>query len=336
MKYTVMGRTGLRVSKLCLGTFNFGERNDEKEAFRIMDAALDAGITFFDTANEYGGDGHRGLSEEIIGNWFVSRGTRRKIVLATKVYSIAEDPDDGPNEDHCLSTFKIRRHLENSLRRLKTDHIELYQMHHVDRSVSWDELYDVFASLFYQGKFDYLGASNFAGWDLMEAQAKAKERHFLGIVCDQEKYNLLSRLPELELLPAAEHCGMGVITYSPLNYGMLAGERLKTGANSRRDFLKTELPKYQQYWTNEVRLLEARMSEYSQLCADIGASEACVALAWIMSNPVVTAPIIGPRTLEQFEALLPAVELKLSDDVLKKLDELFPGPGGSAPEAYAW
>jgi aryl-alcohol dehydrogenase-like predicted oxidoreductase len=336
MKYTTLGRTGVKVSKLCLGTMNFGRATDEKESFKIMDAALDAGIMFFDTANEYGGDGHRGLSEEIIGNWFAARGNRRKVVLATKVYSFAEDPDDGPNEGHGLSTFKIRRHLENSLRRLKTDHLELYQMHHVDRDVTWDELYDVFVSLFNQGKFDYLGASNFAGWDLVIAQAKAKERNFLGLVCDQEKYNLLSRKPELELLPAAKHCGIGVITYSPLNYGILGGNKLKSDGNSRRDFLKTALPKYSRYWAEAVRLLESRMDEYIELCADIGASEACVALAWILSNPIITAPIIGPRTLEQLQAMLPAVDLQLSSDVLEKLDELFPGPGGAAPEAYAW
>lgn len=197
MKYSYLGKSGLKVSQLCLGTMNFGPETEEKEAFRIMDAALDAGINFFDTANVYGGQDRRGWTEEIIGRWFQQGGGRReKVVLATKVYNDMFDEQDGPNSGSGLSAYKIRRHFEGSLRRLQTDHIELYQMHHIDRNVSWDELWGAFEILVSQGKADYIGSSNFAGWHIAAAQAKAKERHFLGLVSEQHLYNLLERTPE--------------------------------------------------------------------------------------------------------------------------------------------
>jgi aryl-alcohol dehydrogenase-like predicted oxidoreductase len=298
MEYAYLGRTGLKVSRLCLGTMNFGPETEESAAFRIMDAALDAGINFFDTANVYGGPGHRGWTEEIIGRWFAQGGGRReKVVLATKVYNVMEDPLDGPNEGHGLSAYKIRRHLEGSLRRLQTDHIELYQMHHIERHAPWDEIWGAFETAIGQGKVGYIGASNFAGWHLAVAQAAAKERHFLGLVSEQHKYNLLCREPELEVLPAAEAHGIGVIPWSPL-----AGE------------------------------LEA----FAALCAELGEHQDTVAIAWLLANPAVTAPIIGPRTLGQFEDSLRTVELKLSSDVLNRIHGIFPGPGKPAPEAYAW
>ncbi|WP_248930096.1 aldo/keto reductase [Paenibacillus hamazuiensis] len=326
MEYAYLGKSGLKVSRLCLGTMNFGVDTDEKEAYRIMDAALDAGVNFFDTANVYGGPGARGKTEEIIGRWFAQGGGRReKVVLATKVYGDMEDPNDGPNAPRGLSAYKIRRHLEASLRRLQTDHIELYQMHHVDRNVSWDELWNAFQTHIAQGKISYVGASNFAGRDLVKAQYEAKARHFLGLVSEQHKYSLLCRLPELEVLPAAEEHGIGVIAWSPLDGGLLGGNALNPaqGSRSARSVERVERHRGQ---------LEA----FGKLCRELGESEANVALAWTLVHPAMTAPIIGPRTLEQFQNTLRVVELKLDEDVLKRLDEIFPGPGGEAPKAYAW
>ncbi len=326
MEYTYLGKSGLKVSKLCLGTMNFGTVTDEKESYKIMDAALDAGVQFFDTANVYGGEGSRGKTEEIIGRWFNQGGERReKTVLATKVYGPMEDMNDGPNMDRGLSAYKMRRHLEQSLIRLQTDHIELYQMHHIDRNVSWDELWGAFEVFVNQGKIGYVGASNFAGRDLVKAQYEAKNRHFLGLVSEQHKYSLLCRLPELEVLPAAEEHGIGVIAWSPLDGGLLGGNALNPPSGSRTANSQKRIDKHRE-----------QLVEFSELCKELGENEANVALAWTLTNPAMTAPIIGPRTLEQFQNTLRVVDIKLDESTLTRLDEIFPGPGGVAPNAYAW
>jgi len=330
MKFSPLGRTGMKVSRLCVGTWNFGKYTDEKEAFLILEAALDAGINFIDTSNAYPDVGLRGKSEEIIGRWFAQGGGRREsVVLATKVYSFTENPHDGPNDGHGLSIYKIRRHIEQSLKRLNSEHVELYQMHHVDRDVSWEELWDAFESLFYQGKIDYAGACNFAAMDLMEAQAKAKERHFLGLSSAQDHYNLLCRLPELELVPTARHLGIGLLPYSPLAGGKLAGKinRKENEKSRRQDSVAIG--------TADKNLPE-QMNMFSALCRELGEEEADVAVAWLLANPAVTAPVIGPRTAGQLKSALRAVEIDLDDTVMEKLDKIFPGPGGPAPEAYAW
>jgi len=325
MKYTQLGRTGLTVGRLCLGTMNFGPETDEKEAFKIMDAALDAGINFFDTANVYGWGENAGRTEEIVGNWFAQgSGRRERTVLATKVYG--EMPGyDGPNQRGGLSAYKIRRHLEASLERLKTDHVELYQMHHIDTSVTWDELWEAFEVQVYKGAIGYVGSSNFAGWHIAKAQEAAKARRFLGLVSEQHKFSLLNRLPELEVLPAAQDYGLGVIAWSPLDGGIL-GNALKPSPGSRRTARQQE----------RIEKLRPQLTAFSELCADLGESEANVALAWTLTFPAMTAPIIGPRTLQQFEDTLRVTEIELSEDVLRRLDEIFPGPGGPAPKAYAW
>lgn len=328
MQYTPLGRTGLKVSRLCLGTMNFGGTTEEKESYRIMDAALDAGVTFFDTANVYGGQGHRGRTEEIIGRWFAQGGGRReKVVLATKVYGGMEQPLDGPNDTGGLSSYKIRRHVEASLRRLGTDHIELYQMHHVDRSAPWEELWEAFEVLVHQGKIGYVGSSNFAGWHLVEAQAEARKRGFLGLVSEQHKYSLICRLPELEVLPAANALGIGVIAWSPLGGGLLGGSALKPdkGARSDSDGMRQTVQRYR-----------VQLEAFDKLCREIGNDMAAVALAWTLVHPAMTAPIIGPRTVAQFAGALKVVDLQLSPETLKRIDEIFPGPGGAAPQAYAW
>lgn len=326
MEYTFLGRSGLRVSKLCLGTMNFGVDTDEAESFRIMDEALDAGITFFDTANIYGWGENAGLTETIIGKWFAQGGQRReKVVLATKVFEPISNPVDGPNDVKGLSLYKIRRHLEGSLRRLQTDHVELYKMHHIDRRTPWEELWEAFETIVRQGKADYIGSSNFAGWQLVKAQAAAKERKFMGLAVEQHKYSLLNRIPELEVLPAARDLGIGVVAWSPLDGGMLGGRALKSGGEGRTDRMK-----------ERIEQNRSQLERFSALCAELGEKESNVALAWVLANPDLTAPIIGPRTVDQLKDALRAVEISLDGSLLAELDAIFPGPGGEAPEAYSW
>lgn len=326
MQYSYLGKSGLKVSRICLGTMNFGPATDEKEAFRIMDAALDAGVNFFDTANIYGWGENSGLTEEIIGRWFNQGGGRReKVVLATKVYGSMHDDTDGPNNEAGLSAYKIRRHLEGSLRRLQTDHIELYQMHHVDPAISWDELWGSFENAVHQGKIGYVGSSNFAAWQIAIAQSEAKNRHFLGLVSEQHKYSLNCRLPELEVLPAAKELGLGVIPWSPLDGGLLGRNALQKLEGTRRGGI-----------AGRIEQQQTQLEDFAALCRDLGEPQDTVALAWVAANPAVTAPIIGPRTLEQFETALKCLDVTLDEAVLKRLDEIFPGPGGHAPNAYAW
>ena len=326
MTYTKLGRSGLNVSRLCLGTWNFGSRTDEKEAFQIMDAAVEAGINFFDTANHYPDFVNCGRSEEFIGRWFAQgNGRREKVVLATKVYQPMMDPNDGPNNEGGLSKYKIRRHVEGSLKRLQTDHIDLYQMHHVDRSTSWDEIWEAFEILTQQGKITYSGSSNFPGWALVMAQAAAKERNFMGLISEQHKYNLLCRLPELELLPAARELGIGVMAYSPLAGALLTGNALNAEAGSRAALGKSYVEQHLDAFT-----------AFDTLCAELGESAPNVALAWILAHPAISCVVLGPRTKEHLEGTLKAVEVTLDADTMARLNAAFPGPGGPSPEAYAW
>lgn len=292
-----------------------------------MDRALEEGITFFDTANVYGGPDQRGLTEQIIGRWFALGGGRREsVVLATKVYNPMYDSADGPNDAAGLSLYKIRRSLTRSLQRLRTDHVELYQMHHVDPSVSWDELWGAFQPLIDAGTVDYVGSSNFGARHLCYAQAAANTRHILGLVSEQHKYSLACRLPELELLPAASDLGIGVLCWSPLAGGLLSGQTLNPQWGSRSADVARNLTPAQR----------EQLEKYAALCREIGQSEATVALSWLLSQSAVTAPIIGPRTPDQVAAAVAALECELSDDILARLDAIFPGPGGPAPQAYAW
>ena len=225
MQYAQLGRSGLKVSRLCLGTMNFGFVTDEAVAFRIMDEAVASGINFFDTADVYGGPQRPdmekgfGISEEIIGRWLEKSGRRDQIVLATKVY---QPMDLGPN-DRRLSACHIRKACEDSLRRLKTDHIDLYQMHHIDRLTPWEEIWQAMELLVRQGKVLYIGSSNFAGWDIATAQAEARSRRFMGLVAEQSLYNLAVRNVELEVIPACRYYGLGLLPWSPLGGGLLGG-----------------------------------------------------------------------------------------------------------------
>jgi len=323
MEYTHLGRLGLVVSRLCLGTMNFGPLTSEEDSHAIMDRALEHGLNFFDTANVYGRNKGVGTTETIVGTWFAKGGGRReKVVLATKVYG---QMGEWPNESR-LSALHIRRACDDSLRRLQTDHIDLYQMHHIYPEATWDEIWQAMEVLVQQGKVLYVGSSNFAGWHIARANETAKARNFLGLISEQCLYNLNQRTSELEVLPACEGYGMGVIPWSPLAGGLLGGvlQKLSEGRRADRDVQR------------EVEEHRDRIEAYEKLCADLGERPADVALAWILKNPVVTAPIIGPRTVEQLDGSLRSLELKLDKDTMRKLDGLFPGPGGPAPEAYAW
>lgn len=323
MQYTHLGRTGLNVSRLCLGTMNFGPQTSEADSFRIMDQALEQGINFFDTANVYGGKSGEGVTEQIVGRWFAQGGGRReKVVLATKVYG---NMGDWPNNSK-LSAVHIRRACEESLRRLKTDHIDLYQMHHIDRQTPWEEIWQAMEQLVREGKVVYVGSSNFAGWQIARANEIAKSRHFLGLVSEQSLYNLNARMIELEVLPACEAYGLGVIPWSPLGGGLLGGA-LKKARTGRRAEERAQ---------KNIEKNRAKLEAYESFCADLDEEPADVALAWLLANPVVTAPIIGPRSVEQLDGSLRTLDIKITDEISKKLDEIFPGPGGRAPEAYAW
>ena len=323
MKYNHLGRTGLSVSNLCLGTMNFGPFTSEEDSFKIMDKALELGLNFFDTANVYGWDKGKGITENIIGRWLAQgEGRRDRIVLASKVYG---DMGDRVNESR-LSAYHIKKACEGSLKRLQTDHIDLYQMHHIDRSTPWEEIWQAMEQLVKEGKVLYIGSSNFAAWNIVEANYKAKERHFLGLVSEQSIYSLRNRHIELEVIPACKAMGMGLILWSPMGGGILCGviDGQKTGRRNGELLQKS------------INKLRPQLESYEKLCKEAGYAPADVALAWVISNPVVTAPIIGPRTLEQLEANVNASAIKLSEEILNKLNEIWPGPGNQAPEAYAW
>lgn len=321
MDYRFLGRTGLQVSPLCLGTMNFGDQTEEPEAHRILDRALEHGINFVDTANVYGGPG--GVTEEIIGRWFAQRGLRReKTVIATKVYN---GRSDWPNTSR-LSARHIRAACERSLRRLRTDHIDLYQMHHVDLDTPWDEIWQAMELLVQQGKVLYVGSSNFAGWHIAQGQEEAKRRNLLGLVSEQSVYNLTQRTVELEVLPACRDYGLGVIPWSPLGGGLLGGV-LGKAAEGRRGSRRV---------TGRIEQLRPQLEAWEALCAEAGWAPSDVALAWLLDNPAVTSPIVGPRTVAQLDQLLGALAVEVDDALKARLDTIFPGPGGPAPEAYAW
>lgn len=322
MEYTNLGRTGLKVSRLCLGTMNFGPQTSEGDSFAIMDRALEEGVNFFDTANRYGGSLGPGTTEEIIGRWLARGGRREKTVLATKVYG---PMGEGPN-DRGLSAYHIRQACEDSLRRLQTDHIDLYQMHHVELSTPWEEIWQAMEQLVREGKVLYVGSSNFAAWHIIQANEAAARRNFLGLVSEQSLYNLNARMIELEVLPACQAYGVGVIPWSPLGGGLLGGVLQKV----------TEGRRTSERMQQNIEKHRPQLEQWEAFCAELGEQPADVALAWLLHNPTVTAPIIGPRTMAQFEGNLHALEIKLSDEALARLDEIWPGPGGPAPQAYAW
>jgi aryl-alcohol dehydrogenase-like predicted oxidoreductase len=331
MVYKKLGRSNVKVSRLCLGTGNFGYGFDfagnwgctgEAEAFKIMDAALEAGINFFDCANVYGnyGAGKSGTSEKIIGKWFRKGcGRRERVFMATKVgrtmFNNNYDGDGNTNDDYSL--WKLRRHIEGCFERLGTDHIEMISLHHIDHNVQWDEIWEAFEGFVKSGRLDYAGSSKFAGWELMKAQEVARNRHFMGFICEQHRYDMIHRSAELEAFPACMDQGIAVTLFSPLQRGVLAVDLLEPEKNRPIEAQSAPLVEAYRPW----------LLEYAKLCHDLGEKPANVTLAWEMCHPAVTCPIIGPASLADLQELLHSLEIKLSDDVLKEIDRIFPPPG---------
>ncbi|QKK07966.1 MAG: aldo/keto reductase [Planctomycetota bacterium] len=328
MQYTHLGRTGLRVSPICLGTMNFGWKTEEPQSFAIMDKALDLGVNFFDTADMYGWGGERGDTERIIGRWWKGDAAKRdRVVLATKAYHAMPDKHPEPNRGTMgLSARKIIRHCEDSLERLQTDYIDLFQMHHIDRTCPWDEIWEAMETLIRQGKIVYVGSSNHAAWDIATANQVASRRHLVGLVSEQSLYNLKDRMIELEVVPCCRHYGVGIIPWSPLAGGLLGGVLGKIDGARRVD----------EKMRTTVEKMRPQLEAWEGFCKDLGEQPADVALAWLLHNDVVTAPIVGPRTMEQLTGAMRALEIELGEDALARLDEIWPGPGGEAPVAYAW
>lgn len=322
MQYTKLGRSGLMVSRLCLGTMNFGSFTSEKESFEIMNSAFELGINFFDTANVYGGKKGEGITEKLIGKWFEENKTRRdNIVLASKVYG---EMGDRVNEKY-LSAYHIKKACEDSLKRMKTDHIDLYQMHHVHRETPWDEIWQAMEQLIREGKIIYVGSSNFAGWDIATANEEARKRNLLGLISEQSKYNLFNRKIEREMIPACNYYGVGIIPWSPLEGGLLGGviKNLKAGRRNSTEII------------NKLEANREQMEKWENFCDELGEEPPNVALAWLLHQSGITSPIIGPRTLQQLETSQRAFEINLAKESLSKLDVIFP-PAGQSPQYYAW
>jgi aryl-alcohol dehydrogenase-like predicted oxidoreductase len=323
MDYNHLGRSGLLVSRICLGTMNFGPVTDEDDSHSIMNAAHEQGINYFDTANVYGWDENKGNTERIVGTWFAQGGGRReRTVLATKVYG---DMGEWPNEGK-LSALNIRRALDASLRRLQTEYVDIYQFHHVDRATPWDEIWQAIEVAITQGKILYAGSSNFAGWHIAQAQEAAARRNLLGLVSEQSIYNLFKREVEIEVLPAAQHYGLGVIPWSPLNGGLLGGVLRKQREGHRRLSGRAQ---------ETLEAKRSQVEQYEDFAAETGHEPGELALAWLLHQPAVTAPIVGPRTREQLDSAVRASDIQLDEKALARLDEIFPGHR-PAPEDYAW
>ena len=331
MKYANLGKANAKVSKICLGTMHFGPKASEEESFRIMDVALEHGINFFDTADVYGA----GMSETIIGNWFAQEASRRdKVVLATKVYGPDKTLASWPNSERGISAFKVRRMAQNSLQRLQTDHVDLYQVHHVDRTITSEEFWTTFERLQADGDVIYMGTSNQPGWSLAELQLAAKQRGGMGLVSEQHMYNLFCRYPELEVFPAAIRHGIGILVYMPLSGGLLTGNR-KPAAGTRTAGVAEE-------YGIELEG-NTMLDEFESLCKEIGEEPRNVAIAWTLANPAVTSAIVGIRKVEHLEGIIRAADLELGNEVMDRLSAIFGIMQGrqlrnnlETPEAYAW
>ena len=320
MRYRQLGRSALKVSELCLGTMNFGPRVAQAGSFEILNHAVEAGINFIDTANQYGGKLGVGTTESIIGKWLTEDKSRReRLILATKVH----EPMSDDINDRGLSARHIQMACDASLKRLGVDHIDLYQMHHIDRSAPIEEIWQAMEQLIQQGKITYVGSSNFPGWAIARANEKAIAQHRLGLISEQSLYNLIERRVELEVLPACRAYGLGVIPWSPLAGGLLAGQG---GTDGRRQSDGVQ---------GAMAQRAKQLGRFQRLCKELSESPSAVALAWLLHQPGVTATIIGPGSKAQLESVLHVPDIRLSEQTLKQLDQIFPRCG-EAPEAYAW
>jgi aryl-alcohol dehydrogenase-like predicted oxidoreductase len=338
MHYNRMGKTEMLVSRICLGTGTFGGGGNgygnwgsvvEKDAHYLMDMAVEAGINFFDTADAYGGFGegsYSGLAEDIVGRWFAKGGGRReRVVLTTKVGHVMDNVEtwEGPNVLRNISLYKIYRHFKESLKRLRTDHVELYLLHDIVKPSTWDETWDALERLIRSGQVDYVGTSNGSAWEIMKGQEVARRRNLLGIVNEQHVYNPIIRQPEYEVLPMALDQGIGITLMSPLYRGVLGIDLLEPGKRPLSNESQRVVEKYR-----------PQLTEYARLCHDIGEPVGAVTIAWQLAHPAITASIIGPCTPKDLEELIHADDIKLSESSMKRIDEIFPGTGGPAPWSY--
>ena len=323
MEYKYLGRTGIKVSRVGMGSMKIGSIISEKDSFRLLDTAIDLGVNLLDTANCYGTPvhnpsmGYRGLTEVVIGKWFAQGGGRReKILISTKIFNEMADPLEGPNDYTGLSASRIRKHIDDCLRRLQTDHIELMHMHNYPGHTAnpWDEILEAFEIARYQGKIDYVSSSNFTTYQICEAQFTAKHRGMFGLANEQHHYNLFNRTPELELFPAVTKLGLGVLTWCPMEDGLLT----EVG-----DDLLPKMPFHPMKRMPQIKAFKA-------LCNEMGEKPSDVGVAWIISNPTVSAPLLGPETPEMLKSSMRALEIKLEPEILKRLDEIFPPLDGKA------
>lgn len=318
MQYRRLGRSALKVSELALGTMNFGPRTPETDAFLMLNHALASGLNFVDTADQYGGHLGVGATELLLGRWLAEDRSRREaLVLATKVY---EPMSDDVNH-RGLSARHIVSACEASLKRLGVETIDLYQMHHIDRSAPLDEIWQAMDRLITQGKIIYVGSSNFPGWGIAQTNERRGFQQRLGLVSEQGLYNLFTRHAELEVIPACQGYGVGLLPWSPLAGGLLAGPSSTAG---RRQQLQTTRGLHRE-----------QLAAFEAFAADLGLDPSTVALSWLLHQPAVASVIIGPSSVAQLEQALTARDLALDRAQLARLDEIFP-PMGRAPEAYAW
>ena len=321
MHYVKLGTAGVEVSRVCMGCMTFGREADKDESIRIVHTALDAGINFFDTANAY----TRGASEKITGE--ALKGHRDEVVLATKVNS---PMGRGPNM-RGLSRYHIMQQCEASLRRLGTDHIDLYQTHHYDAKVPLEETLSALSDLVRQGKVRYIGCSNHAAWGLCEALWTSDVNSFEKYVSIQPRYSLLSREIEIELLPLCQAKGVGVIVYSPLCGGILTG-KYKPGDTPPEGSRPDTNQNFAQFFNEECLTTVQRLGEYAK-GRDMTLPE--LAIAWVLANPIVTSAIIGARTVEQLKQSLPGAEKSLSAEGLDEIAEII-GPVWIPPRTAMW
>ncbi|MBE2200890.1 MAG: aldo/keto reductase [Anaerolinea sp.] len=334
MEYNNLGRTGVKVSQLCLGCMNFGGRTDETEAIEIIHSALAAGINFVDTANVYGHDPAnfsygRGRSEEIVGKALKQNGQRSRVILATKAYfPMFDDPNaEGSSRRHLIEQ------CEASLRRLQTDYIDLYQLHHPSNDIPIDETLRALDDLVRSGKVRYIGTSTFAAWQIVESLWVAKEYGLNRFVCEQPSYHLLDRRVERELIPMAQTYGIAVIPYSPTAGGFLASKY-------QRDKPAPTGSRFDAFWTGakDQHYTEAAFAVLD-LVIELSKEKDCtpyqLALAWCAQQPGITSPIIGPRTRQHLADSLPAINIQLSAEDRQRIDVVAP-PGRAVVPYYGY
>ncbi len=325
MDYRPLGRTGVKVSPLCLGCMMFGGKTDLETSCRIIDTALDGGINFLDTANVYS----RGESETVVGEALARNGQRDRIVLATKVHG--RMADDDPN-----MMGNSRRHIiqqcEASLRRLRTDWIDLYQIHRPQSDIPIDETLRALDDLVRAGKVRYLGTSTYAAWQIMESLGVSRELGLNRFVCDQPPYNLLDRRIERELIPLAQSYGLGLIPWSPLGGGLLTGKYVR--GEPAPEGSRYEKAAENRLWSRRYHDGIFDVTEtLDAMAAEKDCTPAQLALAWTVHQPGVTSPIIGPRTMDQLEDNLGALDVDITEADRERLDAVAP-PGGMVSPFY--